>query len=39
MNVNILADNPHWWLYLIFASATMLITLAVFIVFKRFNKV
>ncbi|KAL5335196.1 cora-like Mg2+ transporter protein-domain-containing protein [Aspergillus crustosus] len=35
MNVDVLESNPPWWLFLPLAGGTMLITLAVWIVFKR----
>ncbi|KAI8720022.1 hypothetical protein NCS52_00446500 [Fusarium sp. LHS14.1] len=38
MNINLLESNPPWWFYIIFASVTMIITFAVWIVFKRYPK-
>ncbi|KAI0003433.1 hypothetical protein F4779DRAFT_621915 [Xylariaceae sp. FL0662B] len=35
MNVDILASNPPWWLYVPFATGTFLITSTIWIVFKR----
>jgi len=35
MNVDILASNPAWWIYLSVAGGTTTITLAVWILFKR----
>ncbi|KAL4867794.1 hypothetical protein BDV12DRAFT_170852, partial [Aspergillus spectabilis] len=35
MNVDILESNPPWWLYLPLAGGTILLTLTVWIIFKR----
>ncbi|KAL2871034.1 ankyrin repeat-containing domain protein [Aspergillus lucknowensis] len=35
MNVDILESNPSWWLYLPFAGGMILLTMAIWIVFKR----
>lgn len=37
MNVDILKSNPHWWIYIAFAAGTMILTLVVWILFKRIN--
>ncbi|KAL9079796.1 MAG: hypothetical protein Q9157_001368 [Trypethelium eluteriae] len=37
MNVDVLAMNPPWWWYLVFAVATLGLTLTVWIVFKRYR--
>lgn len=37
MNVNILKSNPGWWWYVVFALGTMILTLGVWILFKRKN--
>lgn len=37
MNVDILKSNPSWWIYIIFAAGTMILTLGVWILFKRKN--
>ena len=37
MNVDILKSNPGWWIYIIFAAGTMILTLGVWILFKRKN--
>ncbi|CAI7640895.1 unnamed protein product [Penicillium bialowiezense] len=34
MNIDILASNPSWWLYIPFAAGTIILTLAVWILFK-----
>ncbi|KAJ5817114.1 ankyrin-2 [Penicillium robsamsonii] len=35
MNVDILASNPPWWFYILFAVSTTLLTLAVWLIFKH----
>ncbi|KAI1340908.1 hypothetical protein F5Y15DRAFT_35829 [Xylariaceae sp. FL0016] len=35
MNVDILESNPSWWLYLVFASGTLILTSAIWVIFKR----
>jgi hypothetical protein len=35
MNIDILASNPPWWFYILFAVATTLLTLAVWLIFKH----
>ncbi|KAL3478816.1 ankyrin repeat-containing domain protein [Aspergillus californicus] len=35
MNVNVLESNPPWWLYIPLAVGTMLLTMTVWIMFKR----
>ncbi|KAK2780710.1 Ankyrin-2 [Onygenales sp. PD_12] len=35
MNVNVLADNPAWWLYIPFALGTVVLSLTVWVLFKR----
>ncbi|CAI7650494.1 unnamed protein product [Penicillium discolor] len=35
MNIDILAFNPPWWFYILFAVATTLLTLAVWLIFKH----
>lgn len=37
MNVDILKSNPGWWIYIIFAAGTMILTFGVWILFKRKN--
>ncbi|MCJ1347475.1 Ankyrin-2 [Peltigera leucophlebia] len=37
MNVDILKSNPRWWIYILFALGTMILTLGVWILFKRKN--
>lgn len=37
MNVDILKSNPDWWIYIIFAVGTMILTLGVWILSKRYN--
>ncbi|KAG8527199.1 uncharacterized protein KY384_008629 [Bacidia gigantensis] len=37
MNVDVLKDNPAWWWYPVLAGSTTLITLGVWITFKRNN--
>ncbi|KAF2849627.1 hypothetical protein T440DRAFT_469051 [Plenodomus tracheiphilus IPT5] len=37
MNLDILADNPHWWWYVILAVGTIAVTISVWIVFKRYG--
>lgn len=37
MNVDILKSNPGWWIYVIFALGTMILTLGVWILSKRYN--
>lgn len=39
MNIDILASNPPWWLYVPFAVGTTLLTLAVWLTFKNSNDV
>ncbi|KAJ5350414.1 hypothetical protein N7541_008141 [Penicillium brevicompactum] len=34
MNIDILASNPSWWLYIPFAAGTIILTLAIWILFK-----
>ncbi|KAL2176976.1 uncharacterized protein P884DRAFT_270336 [Thermothelomyces heterothallicus CBS 202.75] len=34
MNVDVLASDPPWWIYVPFALGTMLLTLAVWLIFK-----
>ncbi|KAK4232873.1 hypothetical protein C8A03DRAFT_19934, partial [Achaetomium macrosporum] len=34
MNVDVLASDPPWWIYIPFALGTMLLTLAVWLIFK-----
>ena len=29
MNVDVLKSNPHWWIYILFAAGTMILTLGV----------
>ncbi|KAK2800668.1 hypothetical protein FQN50_008052 [Emmonsiellopsis sp. PD_5] len=35
MNVNVLANNPAWWLYIPFALGTVVLSLTVWVLFKR----
>lgn len=35
MNIDILASNPSWWFYIIFAVGTTLLTLTVWLIFKH----
>ncbi|KAL4744377.1 hypothetical protein BDW72DRAFT_188654 [Aspergillus terricola var. indicus] len=35
MNINLLESNPAWWLYVVFAAGTVVMTLSVWIIFKR----
>ncbi|CRL24611.1 DNA methylase, N-6 adenine-specific, conserved site [Penicillium camemberti] len=35
MNIDILASNPPWWFYILFAVATTFLTLAVWLIFKH----
>jgi hypothetical protein len=37
MNIDVLASNPHWWLYIPFAIVTVLLTLVVWLIFKYSN--
>lgn len=37
MNVDVLKSNPRWWIYILFAAGTMILTLGVWILFKRKN--
>ena len=37
MNVDIRKSNPDWWIYIIFAIGTMILTLGVWILSKRYN--
>ena len=37
MNVDILKSNPGWWIYVLFAVGMMILTLGVWILFKREN--
>jgi len=37
MNVDILADNPPWWYYAIFATTIMIITSSAWMGFKRYD--
>jgi hypothetical protein len=39
MNVDLLANNPAWWWYLAFAGGITILTLAVWITFKRSDTV
>lgn len=34
MNIDVLANNPPWWLYIPFAVVTTFFTLAVWLIFK-----
>lgn len=34
MNIDVLASNPPWWLYVPFAVVTMLLTMIVWLLFK-----
>jgi hypothetical protein len=34
MNIDILASNPSWWLYIPFSVGTILLTLSIWILFK-----
>lgn len=34
MNVDVLKSNPRWWIYILFAAGTMILTLGVWILFK-----
>ena len=35
MNVDVLKSNPRWWICILFAAGTMILTLGVWILFKR----
>jgi hypothetical protein len=37
MNIDVLASNPPWWLYIPFAVVTVLLTLVVWLIFKYSN--
>ncbi|KAK4123005.1 hypothetical protein N657DRAFT_645721, partial [Parathielavia appendiculata] len=37
MNVDVLASDPPWWIYIPFALGTMLLTLVVWLTFKCSN--
>lgn len=39
MNVNVLADNPPWWWYLVFMSGTLGLTMLVWLICRKFPKV
>lgn len=39
MNIDVLADNPAWWLYAPVAAGTSLLTLVVWLAFKYSNNV
>jgi Mg2+ and Co2+ transporter CorA len=34
MNIDLLASNPAWWIYVVFAVATMALTMLAWIIFK-----
>jgi hypothetical protein len=39
MNVNVLASNPPWWWYIVFATVILGLTVVIWIIFKRFRGV